>query len=250
MIMRQFISFPLMLLLVSGIFCIHACSEDDNEAGPELVSNADFTIIETGATINRELDQVVMSIRVAGRAGNTYPTPAGQLDGAPVLGYVFPTTLSPADVGFGETEGILAMALTSHPDFDDTPLWDENQDQDYLNDGRVWHVHWVLLVDDNRVAGGLSVKQFDPNDDSIVMPPTHPDMPIYLDSPGFQVVTRGEHIRVVIPLDRINHKDSFRFDAVTVFMEVNTSDDALPMLGVYQVYDMASDDLSLPFQTN
>ena len=30
-------------------------------------------------------------------------------------------------------------------------------------------------------------------------------------------------------------------------MRVNTSDDSLPMLGVYRVYDIASGDLSLPY---
>jgi len=34
---------------------------------------------------------------------------------------------------------------------------------------------------------------------------------------------------------------------VTAYMEVNTSDDARPMLGVYEVYDVLSGDLSLPY---
>jgi len=55
-------------------------------------------------------------------AGKTLPKPKGSVDGAPVLGYVFPTTLKPEDAGFGKVEGILALAVTSHPDFDDTPL--------------------------------------------------------------------------------------------------------------------------------
>ncbi len=57
----------------------------------------------------------------------------------------FPTSLQPKDVGFGAVEGIVALALTSHPDFDDTPLWDENNDQKFDNDGIVWHPHWVVL---------------------------------------------------------------------------------------------------------
>jgi len=71
------------------------------------------------------LDVLVFEQRLAGTAGGIVPEPAGGLDGAPVLGYVFPTTLSPTAVGFGEIDGILALAATSHPDFDDTPLWDE-----------------------------------------------------------------------------------------------------------------------------
>lgn len=78
------------------------------------------------------------------------------------MGYVFPTSLKPTDVGFSNTEGIVALALTSHPDFDDTPLWDENSDSNYANDGIIWHPHWVILTEDKRVEGGLAVKQFDP----------------------------------------------------------------------------------------
>ena len=32
-----------------------------------------------------------------------------------------PTSLDPSVVGFDKGAGILAMAATSHPDFDDTP---------------------------------------------------------------------------------------------------------------------------------
>jgi len=62
-----------------------------------------------------------------------------------VLGYVFPTTLKPEDAGFGKVEGILALAVTSHPDFDDTPLWDENNNSNYADDGIIFHSHWVVL---------------------------------------------------------------------------------------------------------
>jgi hypothetical protein len=35
----------------------------------------------------------------------------------------------------------VAAGPTSHPDFDDTPLSDENGDGDPANDGDVWHGH-------------------------------------------------------------------------------------------------------------
>lgn len=233
----------LMLLVFS------ACGDDDSNM-PEPSVNADFDITTTSIIYDSELEQLVFSIDVEGLAGATIPDGVGQLDGAPVMGYVFPTDLAPTDVGFSETDGILAMALTSHPDFDDTPLWDENLDQDYLNDGAEWHPHWVVLTNDDRVDGGLSVKQFDPNDTSVNLPPTNPGMPMYMDSPGFQVVTEGSQIRTVIPTAAINGKNSFNFDAVSAYMQVNTSAENLPMLGVYEVYKIASGDLSLPFTVN
>lgn len=234
------------LIVISIVFT--SCSNDDDSSEPSI--NADFDIEQASATYDNILEQIVMTIRVKGTAGNTYPTPAGQVDGAPVLGYVFPTTLNANDVGFGNATGIVALALTSHPDFDDTPLWDENNDQNYTNDGRIWHSHWVILVEDQRVEGGLSVREFEPGDSSVELPPTNPGMSMYLDSPGFQAIQSGNEIKVVFPITSVNNNTSFSFDGVTARMQVNTSDDSLPLLGVYEVYSVASGDLSLPYTVN
>jgi len=54
-------------------------------------------------------------------AGKTLPKPKGSVDGAPVLGYVFPTTLKPEDAGFGKVEGfwhwqsrLIQTSMTRH----------------------------------------------------------------------------------------------------------------------------------------
>lgn len=210
--------------------------------------NDDFLIKSVQVSHKANLGITVWEISVNGKAGNTTPAKAGQLDGAPVLGYVFPTSLQPTDVGFNQTEGILALALTSHPDFDDTPLWDENSDKVFDNDGVLWHPHWVVLQQDQRVKGGLAVKQFKKADESVILPPTNPGMPMYMDSPGFPVTTTDNTITVVVPDYRMNHQNNFSYDGVAVFMKVNTSNNQLPMLGVYEVYSVASGDLSLPFK--
>jgi hypothetical protein len=216
-------------------------------------NNANFNIRSAKVTFNRTLGQLEFVIEVEGKAGATTPKPVGRLDGAPVLGYVFPTTLKPEDVGFSATDGIVALALTSHPDFDDSPLWDENADGDFSNDGVVWHPHWVVLTKDDRVKGGLSVKEFTRGDKSVKLPPTAPDMPMFMDSPGFQVVTDANTIRVAVPAYRVRNNTSFRFDAVACYMEVSAPDGGhagamkMPMLGVYSVYSVLSKDLSLPY---
>ena len=217
-------------------------------------NNDDFQIKSVSVKHEKAIAATIWEITVKGTAGKTTPSPAGQLNGAPVLGYVFPTSLKPADVGFSDTDGIVALALTSHPDFDDTPLWDENSDGDYANDGIIWHPHWVVLTEDKRVEGGLSVKQYDPKDKSVVLPPTNPGMPMYMDSPGFQVITSGHTIRVIVPDYRMNNKINFSYDGVAAFMQVNTGGEGghgngdKPMLGVYKVYSVASGDLSLPYK--
>ena len=243
--MKLFTILKTIMVLSSAIF-LTACTEEEEIPEPKIDSN--FNLTEATAYYNDELEQIEMTIKVEGTAGNSIPTAIGQLDGAPVWAYVFPSTLSSNDVGFGNTDGIVALALTSHPDFDDTPLWDENNDNNYENDGIVWHPHWVLLVDDVRVEGGLAVKQFEMGDPTVELPPTNPGMPMYMDSPGYQVVTDGNSITVVVPAAFVNHKVDFNFDAVAARMQVNTSDTNLPLLGVYEVFEILSEDLSLPFQ--
>ncbi len=210
-------------------------------------ASPDLEISKALVTYRADLDIVVFELEVRGKAGATLPVAAGQMDGAPVLAYVFPTSLKPEQVGFAPGEGILALAATSHPDFDDTPLWDEDGNGDASNaaEGRVFHTHWVVLVKDDSVPGGLSVKAVT-NDVNAELPRTAPNMPIYLDSPGFSVVLQGNRLRIPVPAWRVRGLSSFNYDAVTAYMQVNTSDDSRPTLGVYRVYSIFSGDLSLP----
>ena len=211
------------------------------KAGPDLeIRKATVTYLE-------DLDLLVFQQVVAGQAGGTVPQARGQMDGAPVLGHVFPTSLAPEDVGFRAGEGTVALAITSHPDFDDTPLWDENSDRDSGNDGVTFHSHWVVLVPDSRVPGGLAVAQIAKETIATVLPPTNPGMPMLMDSPGFSVLLQGNTLKVLVPAQRVSGRTDFTFDAVTAFMEVNAGEGA-PLLGVYQVYSVLSGDLSLPYR--
>ncbi|MFN7707911.1 MAG: hypothetical protein ACK5QE_04520 [Sphingobacteriia bacterium] len=211
----------------------------------------DFQIKSATVTYNKNYATLEFELTVVGRAGATQPKAIGKLDMAPVLAYVFPTTLKPEDVGFSPTEGIVALALTSHPDFDDSPLWDENVDGKTDNDGLVWHPHWVVLVKDGRVGGGLAVKEHKKTD-VVKKPGTAPDMPMYMDSPGFPVTTIENKIRVSVPIYRIRNQTHFSYDAVTCYLEVSAPDGGMsmekPMLGVYNVFSVLSKDLTLPYK--
>lgn len=235
-----------ILILFTCFTSLSLIAQGTNEDST-FKTSSDLKISNTSVVYNQELEQLIFTIETKGMAGNSVPKAIGKTNGAPVLGYVFPTTLKSTDVGFGETEGIVALALTSHPDFDDTPLWDENADQNYANDGVIWHPHWVVLTKDSRVEGGLAVKQFDPKKENVTLPPTNPGMPMYMDSPGFPVITKGNSIKVIVPAYRMKHKTHFNFDAVTAYMQVNATNSKYPMLGVYSVYSVASGNLSLPF---
>lgn len=216
---------------------------------PDLKNSPSVKIKKVAVEYKKDLELLVFSMELSGPVKDAVPKPVGQLHGAPVLGYVFPTTLRSADVGMGEVEGIVALAITSHPDFDDTPLWDENANGKYDDDKAIYHVHWVLLGKDDRVPGGLSVKEFKKEDKGIVLPPTNPGMPMYMDSPGHGTIERGNTIRAVVPAYYLRNTTEFKFDGVACYMQVNTSCMSRPMLGVYEVYSVASKNLSLPYQT-
>ena len=205
-------------------------------------NNDDFDLEDASATLGQNSTVVFQQI-VKGIAGGTQPQSFGQLDGAAVLGHVFPTTLNSSDIGFDADQGIVALAITIHPDFDDTPLVDENDDGDFANDGAIAHSHWVVLTPDTRVDNiGLSVKELDLDDLTITKPATHPGLPLYIDSPNFFVETVDDTLSVHVPTEAMNNRTDFHFDAVTAFLEVHG--DAEPLLGVYVVYDILGGDLA------
>ena len=213
-----------------------------------LPASPDLEIADASVRYLEDLDLLLFDIFVAGTAGGTTPQASGSLDGAPVLGYVVPTTLGAATVGFDAADGIVALAVTAHPDFDDTPLWDENLDGDYADDGAEWHAHWVLVGPDERVPGKLAVIGVAADDTERVLPPTAPGLPLFLDSPGFHVQLLNNSLRVSVPAPRVANTTTFGFDAASVYLQVNASDEERPMLGVYDVYGILSGDLSLPYK--
>lgn len=203
----------------------------------------DLNIQEAAVNYVSDLQLVVFQLRLAGQAGGTAPATRGSFDRAPVLAYLFPTSLKPGDVGFDVVPGTVTLAITSHPDFDNTPLWDENIDGNYKNDGAVYQAHWMILTNDQRVPGGLAVREVEQADAKL--PPTSPEMDLYLDSPGFGVVTDRDTLRVLVPIRRINNQIDFRYDAATAYLEMNTSDPSRPRLGVYRFYSVLGGELNL-----
>lgn len=232
------------LMFVSALASAQVASEEEIAT----LNTKDMDIKAADVSYTEDLDLLVFELTVEGQAGKTVPTARGDLNGAPVLVYVFPTSLKSEDVGFSKMDGVVALAVAAHPDFDDTPLWDENNDGNYANDGVTWHTHWVVLGPDERVKGGLSVIEFKREDTSVILPSTSPGKPMFMDSPGFSVVSAGNNIKVLVPSQRINNKKEFNFDAVSAYMELNTKDEKRPLLGVYEVYGVLSGDLSLPYK--
>jgi len=206
-----------------------------------------FDIVHT--KITSEGNIATFHMAVSGNAGEVRPLATGKLAGSDVFSYVWPTTLNSSEVGFEKDQGILALAVTAHPDFDDTPLFDENGDGERGNDGNVWHSHWVVLApNDSCGDGALGVVDI-PEGVTPRLPNTWPGLPLLLDSPGWDPVFNGDTLEVRVPFPAASNIAQISFDGVTAGLRVNQSVHA-PLLCVVDVMDVASADLSLPGRVN
>jgi len=210
----------------------------DIKSPQDATKPAAFDILQAGATTDGRLATFVLEL--AGDAGSVTPEPVGQLPGAKVAAYVWPTALDASTAGFAAKSGILALAVTAHPDFDDTPLFDENGDGDPANDGKSWHSHWVVLGKDDACGAGLKVLDVSPGQD--LLPATAPMLPLALDSPGMSPSLLGKTVKLTVP---VAGAEDVAFDAVTAALQVNAEGKA-PLLCVTSVHDVASGDLSMP----
>ena len=230
------LSLSLAAAAMSVVIVSASAHEITAKSDPALPSSFDIT--RADVTTDGRLATFIME--VTGEAGSQKPAATGKLTGAKVDAYVWPTKLDSGAVGFAPKAGILALAITAHPDFDDTPLFDENGDRDAANDGETWPSHWVVLGEDKACAGGLKVLDVSPGQD--VLPATAPGLPLALDSPGMSPLFKGNSIRVTLP---VAGADDAAFDAVTAELQVNSEGKA-PLLCVVGVRKVASGDLSFP----
>ncbi|MGB4117247.1 MAG: hypothetical protein WBK51_11945 [Polaromonas sp.] len=206
-----------------------------------------FDIVHTRITTQGNV--AIFHMHTSGKAGANKPTKTGKLAGSSVFSYVWPTSMDPSVVGFDAKSGILAFAATSHPDFDDTPLFDENGDGNPNNDGGVWHSHWVVLQPDEACGkGALKVVDI-PEGAKPKLPKTWPGLPLLIDSPGWSPSFKGDVVEVRVPFDDIGVVNAASFDGVTAALRVNASMHS-PLLCVVNVFKVASNDLSLPGKVN
>ena len=213
------------------------------EADKTGVTMPSFDIVHT--KVSTENNVATFHMGVVEHVGKSKPLATGELAGSDVFSYVWPTSLNSSAVGFEEGAGILALAVTAHPDFDDTPLYDENGDSDLSNDGNVWHSHWVVLQPNERCGkGALGVVDI-PEGSKPKLPITWPGLPILLDSPGWNPTFDDDTVEVKVAFDHSIDIAGASYDGVTAGLRVHQSVHA-PLLCVVDVMDIASRDLSLP----
>ena len=204
------------------------------KAEPSDTVHASFDIIETSIVTRGE--SAVFTTRVRGDAGSDKPGATGKFEGSDVYAYVWPTSLDSGEIGFEKGQGIVALAVTFHPDFDDGAYGAKNRD--------VWHPHWVVLAEDKACGAGLKVIDI-PAGAKPKVPATWPGVPLLIDSPDYPTNLRGDAVDVEIPLALIGGIKGAAFDGVTAGLKVNGNLHA-PLLCVSNVFKVASGDLSLP----
>lgn len=214
------------------------------QAGAHTVSaqkgnakEASFDIVNAAISVDEAKNQLVFAMSVSGTAGAVKPQKTGKFEGSHVFSYVWPTRIDPAEVGFEKGAGILALAVTTHPDFDDTPLFDTR--------GNDWHSHWVVLAPDEACGkGALKVRDI-PAGTKPKLPKTWPGVPLLIDSPGYAPRFAASTVTVRVPFDDVSNFKGVAFDGVTAGLRVGASPHQ-PLLCVVNVFDVASGDLSLP----
>ncbi|MBP0583315.1 hypothetical protein J8I29_28580 [Labrys sp. LIt4] len=215
--------------------CLSAvASAHSIKAEPANGTLASFDIVET--TIVTKGDTAVFTTRVRGEAGKDKPDATGKFEGSQVYAYVWPTSLDSGDIGFDKAQGIVALAVTFHPDFDDAAYGGKNR--------HIWHPHWVVLAKDKACGAGLKVVDI-PEGSKPKVPPTWPNVPLLIDSPEYPTTFKGDTVDVEIPLSLISGISGASFDGVTAGLKVNGNLHA-PLLCVADVFKIASGDLSLP----
>ena len=225
-------------LVLSGLFALGTTHAAPISSLKQVAAkHAAFDIVKTDIRVNDQNNWLEFSMEVSGTAGAVKPKKTGKFKNSDVYSYVWPTKIDPAEVGFEKAAGILALAVTIHPDFDDTPL--------FPTKGTDWHTHWVVLGPDDACGKG-ALKVIDIKDGTKPkLPKTWPGVPLLIDSPGYAPNFLKKTLTVRVPFDNLDIIKGAAFDGVTAGLRVNASAHN-PLLCVANVFDVASGDLSLP----
>lgn len=236
---------PLVSVTFAAALAVPAMAHEAGGIKSEKTGKVDAAFDLVHTRVSRDGDLLVFEQVVDGNAGSRVPAAQGSFANAEVYSYVWPTSLDSGSVGFEPGSGILALALTSHPDFDDTPQLDENKDGKKDNDGGLWHSHWVVLTKDATCGpSGLKVRDI-PEGSKPKLPATWPGAPILIDSPGYALSVNQHAAKIRVPLSAVGFPKTFNYDGVTAALQVN-ADLHNPLLCVSSVWDVASGNLSLP----
>ena len=232
---RKLQTFSLIALCLSSANAHAGGSHTAITAAPNTTTQASFDLVQT--SVQRSGNHVVFTTTTHGTPGQDRPTATGQFAGSNVYAYVWPTSLDSSVVGFDPKQGVLALAATFHPDFDDGAYGAKNR--------TVWHAHWVVLQPDDACGKGhLKVRDI-PKGTKPNLPATWPGVPLLISSPNYAPSFDANSVTVRVPLADLSFTKAFQYDGVTAGLKINANLHS-PLLCVVDVFKVASGNLSLP----
>jgi hypothetical protein len=193
-----------------------------------------FDITKANIKIDPEGKFLDFSMSVTGLAGTRFPPKLDKVEGSRVFAYVWPTKIDPSAVGFEKGTGTLALAVTSHPNYDDAPNIK----------GREWHTHWIVMTKDGAEGCGKNLFRITdiPAGAKPSLPKTWPGLPILIDSPGYEAKFHSTDLSVRVPFANAASLKGVAFDGMTMAFRVKFGDNQ-PYLCSTDVYDVVSGDL-------
>lgn len=168
---------------------------------------------------------------VRGEAGAQTPAAERRKARGEIYAYIWPMNVDTVKAGFPPGQGLLAIALVNHPDFDDGPALSRNSEG--------WHSHWFVLVPDKACgSNGLKVKEM--AEDTV----KGSGLPVMTSAPDFPVSHEGSMAEVRVPRALLGDMVALRFDGLTASLQMSDAETP-PFMCISQVFDVASKGLTL-----
>ena len=146
-----------------------------------------------------------MSLR--GNAGASLPPRTGNFEGSQMFAYIWPTSADSAAAGFPRGQGLLALALVSHPDVV------ENVGGRQLS--AEWHPHWMVLVPSMGCGPyGLRIM------DGMAAAPGR--SPLMSKPASLNSAMAGNMVDVRVPAALLGDTKTLRFDGMTASLAVSS----------------------------
>jgi len=185
-----------------------------------------FDIRTTEVLLDGDFLRFRMTMR--GNAGASLPPRTGTFEGSQMYAYIWPTSADSAAAGFPRGQGLLALALVSHPD--------QVEDMGGTKFSADWHPHWMVLVP----AMGCGPYGLRVMDGAPVMPG---GMPLLSVAAALPSAMTGPTVEVRVPVSMLGKPAALRFDGMTASL-LATSSGPSPLLCV-RPFDVASGRLVL-----
>lgn len=163
-----------------------------------------------------------------GNAGASLPPRTGQFEGSQMYAYIWPTSADSSAAGFPRGQGLLALALISHPDVV------ENVGGRQLS--AEWHPHWMVLAPSMGCGPyGLRIM-----DGMAAAPGTRPLMTV---PASLNSAMTGNMVDVRVPAAMLGDTNTLRFDGLTASLAASSGGPS-PLVCV-RPFDVASGRLVL-----